>query len=396
MPLLIPEPNEKQKLLLEDRHRYIGYGGARGGGKSWALRVKAILLCFRYPGIKILIIRKTNAELLANHIQPICDMLRIGDPSAEQVAKYQDLQKTLTFTNGSRIYFGYCDSDKDLERYQGIEVDILMVDEATQQNEDRIKRMDACVRGVNGFPKRTYYTMNPGGVGHDWAKRLFIDRNFRRGEDPEDHFFIQALATDNKALMEADPDYVRRLEALPDHLRKMWLEGRWDVTEGQFFEDFRMEPDLAAAKAHGCEDSAEQLRSTERWVHVIDPLPLERAEYRLWNIFRSYDFGYARPFSCGWYAVNHDGVMYRILELYGWNGEANQGSRMTAEEQFAEIARIEREHPWLRGREISGVADPSIWDRSRGESIAEIAQKYGIFFTPGDNSRIPGWMQCHE
>ncbi len=396
MRLVIPEPNEKQKLLLADRHRYVGYGGARGGGKSWALRVKAILLAFAWPGIKIMIIRKTNAELLANHIQPICDMLRTGDPSVEQVAKYSDLQKILTFTNGSRIIFGYCDSDKDLERYQGQEVDILMVDEATQQSEERIKRLNACVRGVNGFPKRTYYTMNPGGIGHDWARRLFIDRSFRRGEDPQDYTFIQALVTDNKALMEADPGYVRQLEALPDHLRKMWLEGRWDVTEGQFFDDFRRDPDTEAARAHGCMEDADSLRRSERWVHVIDPLPLERSEYSRWNIFRSYDFGYARPFSCGWYAVDHEGVMYRILEYYGWNGEPDRGCRLTAERQFAEIARIEREHPWLRGRSIGGIADPSIWDSSRGESIAEAAQKHGIFFLPGDNSRIPGWMQCHE
>ena len=396
MEIKIPEPNEKQKLLLADTHRHIGYGGARGGGKSWAIRVKAILLGFNYPGIKMMIIRKTNAELFSNHIQPICDMLRIGDPTVEQVAKYTDIQKLLTFTNGSRILFGYCDTDKDLERYQGQEVDVLMIDEATQQTEERIKRLNASVRGVNTFPKRTYYTMNPGGPGHDWAKRLFIDRSFRKGEDPDDYSFIQALVTDNKALMEADPEYLRQLEALPPHLRAMWLEGRWDVSEGQFFDDFRAQPDIEAAQAHGCFEDAETLRRSERWVHVIKPFDLNQGGCLNWHIFRSYDFGYARPFSCGWWAVDYEGVMYRILEFYGWNGEADKGCRMSVEQQFAEISRIEREHPWLRGRNISGVADPSIWDRSRGESIAEVAMKHGVHFTPGDNSRIPGWMQCHQ
>ncbi len=396
MPLIIPEPNEKQKILLQDRHRYIAYGGARGGGKSWSLRVKAILLCFGYPGIKIMIIRKTNAELLANHIQPICDMLRVGDPAAEQVAKYSELHKILTFVNGSRIFFGYCDSDKDLERYQGLEVDVLMVDEATQQSEERIRRLSACVRGVNGFPKRTYYTMNPGGIGHEWAKRLFIDRNFRKGENPEDYSFIQALVTDNSALMKADPEYVRQLEALPEHLRKMWLEGRWDVTEGQFFDDFRREPDIAAARARGCDDSEEKLRAGGRWVHVIEPFPLDRGQCLGWTVFRSYDFGYAKPFSCGWYAVDFDGVMYRIKEYYGWNGEPNKGSRMSVEEQFETIARIERTDLWLRDREIDGVADPSIWDSSRGESVYQAAMKHGLYFRKGDNARVPGWMQCHE
>ena len=396
MEIKIPEPNEKQKLLFTDTHRYIGYGGARGGGKSWGLRVKALLLAFEYPGIRTMIMRKTNAELLSNHIQPLCEMLRIGDPTVEQVAKYSDINKQLTFVNGSRIIFGYCDSDKDLERYQGQEIDILMVDEATQQTEERLKKLNASVRGVNGFPKRTYYTMNPGGPGHAWAKRVFIDRNYRKGENPADYSFIQALVTDNKALMEADPNYIRQLESLSDVYRKMWLEGRWDVTEGQYFEDFRVDPDIEAARAHGCFLSEEELRRQERWVHVIEPFRLDRDEYRSWNIFRSYDFGYAKPFSCGWWAVDHDGVMYRILEYYGWNGEPNQGCRMSVEDQFAAIAKIEREHPWLRGREISGVADPSIWDSSRGESIAEVAQKQGLYFSRGDNSRVAGWMQCHE
>ena len=112
-------------------------------------------------------------------------------------------------------------------------------------------------------------------------------------------------------------------------------------------------------------------------------------------MFRSYDFGYGRPFSCAWWAVDYDGVLYRVLELYGCTGTPNEGLRWTPEKQFAEIARIEREHPWLRSRRITGVADPSIWDGSRGESVAETAARHGIAFVPGENERIPGWMQCH-
>ena len=395
MQIVIPEPNEKQQFLLTDEHRYIGYGGARGGGKSWALRVKAILLCLQHPGIKVMIIRRTNAELLENHILPICAMLRLGEPGGEELAKYSELRKSLTFFNGSRILFGYCDADKDLERYQGTEVDILMVDEATHQTEEKIRRLMACVRGVNGFPKRVYLTMNPGGIGHDWAKRLFIDRRYRPTENPEDYSFIQALVTDNTALMEADPEYVRNLEMLPEHLRKMWLEGRWDVTEGQYFDDFRAEPDLEAARKHGCNASAEQLKKDRRWVHVIEPFALNEGQRLYWNVFRSYDFGYRRPFSCAWWAVDPDGVLYRILEYYGCSGEPNQGIRMSVDEQFERIAEIERSHPWLKGRRITGVADPSIWDKSRGESIAETAARHGVMFSRGDNHRIAGWMQCH-
>ena len=396
MELIIPEPSGKQRLFLSDEHRFVAYGGARGGGKSWALRMKAVLLCLRHPGIKVMIIRKTNSELYENHILPMCALLRIDDPASPQIARYSDTRKIITFFNGSRILFGYCDVEKDLERYQGTEVDVLMVDEATQQSEEKIERLNACVRGVNSFPKRVCYTMNPGGVGHEWAKRLFIDRRYRKGEDPEDYSFIQARVTDNRALMEADPEYLRSLERLPEHLRLMWLEGRWDVAEGAFFEDFRTEPDMTAAREHGCTESAEILRKQGRWCHVIDALPLSEGQRTAWKIFRSYDFGYGRPFSCGWWAVDHDGVLYRILELYGATEMPNQGLRWPPDRQFEEIARIEREHPWLRGRRIEGVADPSIFDRSRGESIAETALKHGIHFTRGDNKRIPGWMQCHE
>ena len=88
-------------------------------------------------------------------------------------------------------------------------------------------------------------------------------------------------------------------------------------------------------------------------------------------------------------------MIYRILELYGCTGTPNEGVRWTPDQQFAEIARIEREHPWLQGKKIEGVADPAIWDASRGESIADTAARYGLYFTKGDNERIPGWMQCH-
>ena len=95
-----------------------------------------------------------------------------------------------------------------------------------------MKTIVACVRGVNDFPKRVYFTCNPGGQGHGYIKRLFIDRRFESGENPADYAFIQALVRDNTALMQTQPEYIRQLEALPPHLREMWLEGRWDVFAG--------------------------------------------------------------------------------------------------------------------------------------------------------------------
>ena len=201
--------------------------------------------------------------------------------------------------------------------------------------------------------------------------------------------------TDNKALMRQQPDYLDQLKSLPPKQQQAWLYGNWEIFEGQFFEDFRLEPDMIAAEAAGCSLSREELRKQRRWVHVIEPIDLSKGEARKWTILRSYDFGYGKPFSCAWWAVDYDGVLYRILELYGCTKTPNEGLRWTPDQQAREIARVEQEHPWLRGKRIEGVADPAIWDASRGESVAETFMRYGIFFTPGDHERIPGWMQCH-
>lgn len=386
--LTIGEPNEKQRAFLLAREKYIAFGGARGGGKSWAVRVKAALLCLRYPGIKTLIVRKTYKELQNNHIEQLRGMLH-------GIARYNKSDKLFTFGNGSTIAFGYCACDSDMDQYQGAEYDVIFLDEATQLDEMWIRKITACVRGVNAFPKRVYYTCNPGGRGHGYIKRLFIDRQFEPDETPEEYRFIQALATDNKALMAQQPDYIKQLQALPPKLRQAWLYGAWDIFEGQFFEEFRREPSRADIEASGC--SREQLIQARRWTHVIPGF----APPVGWTIYRSFDFGYAKPFSCAWWAVDYDGRLYRMLELYGCQRDksgadiANEGVKWDPDKIFARIHEVEASHPWLQGQRINGVADPSIWDASRGESIAEAAVRHGVYFTPGDNHRIAGWMQCH-
>ena len=359
----------KQTLFLKDKHRHIAYGGARGGGKSWAVRTKSKLLAFRYPGIKILIVRKTYKELQNNHIEQLTAELA-------GFAKYNRSDKMFRFPNGSTISFGYCANEGDLGQYQGAEYDVVFIDEAGQLQESWIRKINLCVRGTNGFPKRTYYTLNPGGPGHAYFKRVFVDRNFNPDEDPDDYFFIQAKVEDNKALMDKQPDYLRELENLPPTLRAAWKDGRWDVYEGQFFEDFRDDPEHYQDR---------------RWTHIIEPFEIPDG----WTICRSYDFGYGKPFSCAWWAVDYDGTIYRIMELYGCTRTPNEGVKWTPDKQFEEIHKTEMQHPWLKGKNIIGVADPAIWDASRGESVADTAARYGVFFTPGDNERIAGWMQCH-
>ena len=367
-------PSEKQALFMRAKEKYVIFGGARGGGKSWAVRWKAILLCVRFPGIRVLIMRKSYPELLENHIKPL--QARLAD-----IAKYNGVTHEIRFPNGSMIKFMFCSRDSDLMKIQGHEYDVIAIDEATQMTEYQIKTVMACLRGTNSFPKRMYMTCNPGGPGHQYIKRL-KDRRFRSDENPEDYVFIQSLVTDNKALMAKQPDYIEQLKAQPPRQREAWLHGNWDVYDGQFFEEFRDDPEHYLDR---------------RFTHVIDPFEPPVG----WRIFRSFDWGYAKPFSCGWWAVDFDGVYYRILELYGCrqdHGEdvPNEGVKWIDDKIFSEIARMEREHPWLRGKQIQGVADPSIWaGAENGVSRYDVAVRHRVYFEKGSNDRIPGWMQCH-
>lgn len=370
MTLDIGTPQPKQVEFLRAKQLYVGYGGARGGGKSWAVRAKAKILAMRYPGIKQLIIRRTYAELMNNHVNILRQELA-------GIAKYNDKDKVLKFPNGSVIQFTYCARDSDTDHLQGAEYDVIYFDEATQLSELQIKTITACLRGVNVYPRHIYCTCNPGGQGHQYIKRVFVDRQYVDGENPDDYVFIQASVEDNLALLEADPEYRQRLEALPFRLREAWLYGKWDVFAGQVFDDFVDDPAHYDDHVH---------------THVIAPFEPPQG----WAVYRSYDWGYDKPFSCGWWAVDYDGVIYRIAELYGCTGEPNEGVHWPIDKQFEEIKRIEREHPYLRGRSIRGVADPAIWKKGMdGVAIEEVAARHGVYFQPGDNARIPGWMQCH-
>jgi hypothetical protein len=143
-----------------------------------------------------------------------------------------------------------------------------------------------------------------------------------------------------------------------------------------FFEEFKDDPDHYIDRQN---------------THIIEPFEIPDA----WKIYRSFDWGYAKPFSCGWWAVDPDGVIYRILELYGCTKTPNEGVKWTPNQVFAEIHRIENEHRWLKGKNIIGIADPAIWDAETGESIAETAAENQVYFSKADNRRLNGWMQVH-
>ena len=375
-------PNRKQWLFLNSTTRHTAYGGARGGGKSWVIRVQAVNDASQYgqpdeysEGIKICIIRRTLTDLIKNHLQPL-KLMTAG------IATYNQNNKQFTFKNGATINLVYCDNDNDADHFQGIEYDEIFIEEATQLKPEWLKMIAASCRGVNNFPHRVFYTCNPGGPGHQYIRRLFVDRVFEENEKPEDYSFIQAMVTDNDVLMDRSPEYVSFLRNLPPKLRDAWLYGSWDIYSGQYFSDFRNNPD-------GYDD--------HRWTHVINPLDVIPKH---WTIYRGFDWGSYRPFSVGWFAIDEEGTMYHFKELYGVQKSGNeslpdQGVGWTSEKIFRKVFEIEQTDPNLKGREIIGIADKAIFMKeSNGVSIADTAMNCGIYFQPSDSKRIPGWEQC--
>lgn len=154
--LLQGTPNPKQAAFFLSSARHTAYGGARGGGKSWAMRRKFVLLAFRYEGLQLLLLRRTLPELTENHVRPLLQELN-------GVARYNQSQRCFLFPNGSRIKLGYCDLEKDVYQYQGQEYDVIGLEEATHFTESQMQFLTTCNRSVRrDFSPRMYYTCNPG------------------------------------------------------------------------------------------------------------------------------------------------------------------------------------------------------------------------------------------
>lgn len=353
----IPDPQPRQIEFLRSKSRFTAYGGARGGGKSWVARVKAFLMAMRYPGIRILILRRTFPELRENHIRPLREL-------SKDVARYKESDKTLTFSNGSVIIFGYCASESDVRQYQGQEYDVIFLDEATQFTEYQFSTLTASLRGANSFPKRFYLTCNPGGVGHAWVKRLFVDRAYKPSEDPEDYAFIQAKVTDNPALMEQDPGYVRMLDNLPPGLREAWRDGNWDVFAGQYFTEW------------------------DREIHVCQPFT--PPEWWRWYVCMDYGLDMLAAYLV---AVDDHGMAYVTAEVYEGKDLGDEARGLNIHDA------AERVKALAAGHEITSyLAPPDLWARQResGKTTADLFAEHGVYLTKANADRVAGWLAVKE
>lgn len=402
-------PQEKQEVFMRRPEYEALYGGAAGGGKSDAL-VNEALRQVDNCDYRAIIFRKTFPQL-SDLIDRSMQIYKLAYPRA----RYNGSNHCWTFPSGAKIYFGSMQHTKDRLNYQGKHFDFIGFDELTHFTWEEYSYMFSRNRpskSPKGTKKTRVYiraTTNPGGIGHGWVKNRFIDAAepltpiteqaeiiTPEGETKiitRDRVFVPATVFDNKILLEEDPSYLGSLALLPEKERNALLYGEWDTFTGQYFTEFRDHPDMKAARDHGCDLPADELLRQHRWTHVIEPFDMDTADTRWWNVYRSYDFGYDKPFSVGWYAVSPDGTIYRIMEWYGCTKTPNTGIHWDQYQQAKEVARIENTHPWLKGKRIQGVADPAIFKGSVPVSAAFTKER--IYFTEGNNERLPGLMQCH-
>ena len=363
-------------------------GSRLGGGKSDALVIEA-LRQVHIPWYKALILRKTFPQL-----RELIDKTLNYYPRIYPKAKYNGSSHTWRFPSGAQIIFGSLNRPQDKIQYQGQAYDFIAFDELTHFTQEEYEYLKSRNR-PNGPGTRVYMraTANPGGVGHGWVKDRFITagapmttiREEASWVDPEgkthtgeqSRIFVPSSVFDNQILMHNDPMYVQRLASMPEAERNALLYGDWDSFSGQVFTEWRNDP------AH---------YQDRIGTHVIDPFAVPPD----WSIWCGLDWGYARPFSVGWYAVDHERRMYAIREYYGCTGTPNQGVKLEPGEVARRIKQIEADDPNLRGKRIHRIGDPAIWMSDGTESIGDLMSRERVHFDKGDHARISGKMQLHH
>ncbi len=359
------------------------YGGAAGGGKTKAVVMDAFSRCLAYPGSVAYIFRRTYPELEGTIIKEALASY------PKELARYVSSKHTMYLINGSVIKFCHCAYVQDMYNYQGHEIDWLYFDELTHfplEIYDYIKTR-LRTKKTSGIVPVVRCSSNPGNIGHGWVKERFVTAGPYMSlieEETEDkdtgekrvhrRQYIPALVSENPFI---GRDYKHQLMQKPEALRKALLEGNWDAFEGKVFMEFTNDP------AH----YDDGIRT-----HVITPFEIPEH----WPRYMSFDWGTARPFSIGWWAVSPSGCVYLYREWYGWNGTPNKGANLTVSEIAAGILRLEEEER-RQGVDVYRVCDPSVMhERERGDSLAMKFSQHGVTFQRGDNSRMAAKAELHE
>jgi phage terminase large subunit len=388
---LLPKQMLLKEIIENSNYSWIGYGGARGGAKSYAIRELALLFgLMPEHGMKSLIFRRFSKELLKNHILPLYEK------HPKLMEHYNKTEKILYAPNGNPIIqFGYADSESDIYSFQGFEFDLIFIDEAAHCTPHQIQFLKTSNRSVKpNFVPKMVLTMNPGGVSHSYLKRLFIDKKYYENEDPSQFFFIQSFLWDNvfwslkhlkkegvsindyyhKWSEEERRDYcikkstyAANLRSLPDELRIAYLYGDWEVFGGSFFKNF------------------------EKGKQVIAPFAIPPD----WMLIGSIDPGFSSPCSFGLTARDFNGNIYRIFTYYE--------KERTPSEHAEAISNILKDDPILQvilnGRKPSIIASGTdafakkekFSVISHENTFADVFASYGLFLSPAYTSRKIGW-----
>jgi hypothetical protein len=361
------QPGPQTKFVDSEAFEAV-YGGARGGGKTDAVLGDFSFHAHRHKGAaRGLIVRRTRPAL-----EPA--IRRGAEIFGAYAAVWSESRSRFEWPSGASLAFRHLDNDADANLYQGHDYTRVYVEELTQfPSPIPVDKLKATLRSAAGVRCAFRATCNPGGAGHSWVKARYIDPGpyVETEEGGLTRVFIPARVADNPALLDNDPTYVERLRQVgSESLVRAWLEGDWDVSEGAFFDVWSMKNIVAP-------------------FHVPD----------WWTRLRSFDWGYASPFSVGWWAVASDdrasegpagpiviprGALVRYREWYG-QGRVGFGPRLEAEDIAAGI--LERERA-AKERVEFGVADPAIWARQSGPSVGERMAVAGVCFYPGDNTRV--------
>lgn len=348
---------KKQQAFIDSQAFETLFGGAAGGGKSYGQLVDGLLYALKYPKSKQIIFRSTFADLEKSLIRTSMNVYPLS------IANYNDSKHTWKFKNGSIIDFGYIQYEKDVYQYQSAEYDVIRFDELTHFTEFMYTYMISRCRGANPYPKGIKSSTNPGGIGHNWVKERFIDIGapnvvhtckLETGETTT-RIFVPSLVQDNKFMLEYDPDYIKRLDALPEKERKALKYGNWDIFDGQFFTEF------------------------DRNIHVIEPFVIPKD----WYVYFVMDYGLDK-LAGYWIAVDYNNNAYVFREVYQ--------SNLLVSQARDKIKEMTNEDVYMY------LAPPDLWNRHKetGKSTADIFAEGNVTLYKTNNDRIQGWLQMKE